>query len=336
MQHRVLGRTGLEVSVIGFGGIPIQRVTEPEAVTLVNRALDRGINFFDTARGYSDSEAKLGLVLKQRRKEAIIATKSMARSKEGMAADIQKSLTTLGVDYIDLYQCHNVKDRESLAQIVSPNGALVALKEAQSKGIIGHIGITGHIQELLVEALKTGEFATVQFAFNAVETEAKELLALAHQTNTAIIVMKPLAGGALRNARLALGYLLEQPVTTIIPGMDSLQQIEENALLGNEWTSLKEEERVILKEETEKLGQAFCRRCEYCKPCPQGIDIPTVFLLEGYYSRYDLKDWAKERYKDLEAKADACIACGQCEEKCPYSLPIRQMLSDSAGILAEG
>ncbi|GAB6179261.1 aldo/keto reductase [Desulfotomaculum defluvii] len=335
MQYRTLGRTGLEVSVIGFGGIPIQRVTEQEAVTLVNRALDLGINFFDTARGYTDSEAKLGLVLKQRRKEAILATKSMARTKDGMTADIQKSLTTMGVDYIDLYQCHNVKDHESLEQILSPNGALVALKEAQSKGLIGHIGITGHVQETLVEALKTGKFATVQFPFNAVETEAKELLAMAQQTNTAIIVMKPMAGGALRNARLALGYLLEQPVTTIIPGVDSLQQIEENAQLGNEFTPLREEERIALKEETEKLGPVFCRRCEYCKPCPQGIDIPTVFLLEGYYNRYDLKDWAKERYKALEAKADMCIECGQCEEKCPYSLPIRKLLSEAGGILAE-
>lgn len=333
MNYRTLGRTGLRVSVMGFGGIPIQRVTPEEAEMIVNRALDMGINFFDTARGYTDSEAKLGAALKQRRQEAIIATKSMARSKEGMAADIRKSLATLGVEMIDLYQLHNVKDKDALEQILAPDGALAALKEAKQEGLIKHIGITGHIKELLLEVLKTGEMSTVQFPFNAVERDAQELLNLAKQTNTGVIVMKPLAGGAIRNANLALRYLLEQPVATVIPGMDSIQQVEENALLASEARPLTAEEQEVLKAETDKLGEGFCRRCEYCKPCPQDIDIPGIFLLEGYYTRYDLKDWARERYKGLSAKADACIECGQCEEKCPYGLPIRNMMANAAKLL---
>lgn len=333
MNYRTLGRTGLRVSVMGFGGIPIQRVTAEEAEIIVNRALDQGINFFDTARGYTDSEAKLGAALKKRRQEAIIATKSMARSKDEMAADIRKSLATLGVEFIDLYQLHNVKDKAALEQILSPEGALAALKEAQREGLIKHIGITGHIKELLLEALQTAELATVQFPFNAVERDAQDLLDLAKQTNTGVIVMKPLAGGAIRNAKLALRYLLEQPVSTVIPGMDSVQQVEENAVLAGEAQPLNWEEQQALKEETDKLGEAFCRRCEYCKPCPQDIDIPGIFLLEGYYSRYDLKDWAKERYRGLSSKADACIECGQCEEKCPYSLPIRRMMANAAKLL---
>ena len=333
MNYRILGRTGLRVSVMGFGGIAIQRVTPEEAEAIVNRALDEGINFFDTARGYTDSEAKLGTALSKRRSEAIIATKSMARSKEGMAADIRKSLATLGVDMIDLYQLHNVKDKESLEQILAPNGALEALKEAQRDGLIKHIGITGHIKEFLLEALKTGEMSTVQFPFNAVEPDCQDLLELAQQTNTGVIVMKPLAGGAIRNANLALRYLLEQSVTTVIPGMDTIQQVEENASLGREAKPLTLEEKQILQGETDQLGARFCRRCEYCKPCPQGIDIATVFLLEGYYTRYDLKDWAIERYKALESRADACVECGQCEAKCPYNLPIRRMLADAAGLL---
>lgn len=330
MKYRTLGRTGLKVSVIGFGGIPIQRVSIGETVDIVNRALNLGINFFDTARGYTDSESKLGEVLRKRRKEAIIATKSMARSREGMASDIKKSLETLGVDYIDLYQLHNVKDKAALEQVLGPGGALEALKEAQKDGVIKHIGITGHIRSYLVEALKTGELETVQFPFNAVEVSgSEELLDLAGKTNTGVIVMKPLAGGALSNANLALRFILEYPVSVVIPGMDTVEQVNQNAGVGTQALPLSAEERTVVQEEAEKLGDAFCRRCEYCRPCSQGIDIPMVFLLDGYYTRYDLKDWARERYGSMQTKADACIECGRCEERCPYNLPIRRMLADA-------
>ncbi|SFR13924.1 aldo/keto reductase [Desulfoscipio geothermicus] len=334
MQYRLLGKTGLKVSVIGFGGIPIQRVSVGDAYAIVNRALDLGINFIDTARGYTDSEAKLGEALKARRNEVIIATKSMARTREGMATDIQKSLETMGVDYIDLYQLHNVKDKEALEQVLAPDGALAALKEARKDGVVKHIGITGHLKNFLVEALETGELETVQFPFNAVETSgAEELINLAREKNAGIIVMKPLAGGAIREAGPALRYLLEHAVSTVIPGMDSVQQVEENAQVGRELRPLTADERKVLEEETGTLGDAFCRRCEYCQPCPQAIDIPTVFLLDGYYTRYGLQGWAMERYRGMKTKADACIECGECEEKCPYNLPIRRMLAEAASRL---
>ena len=143
MRYRTLGKTGLKVSVVGFGGIPIQRVSATEAVEIVNRALDLGINFFDTARGYTDSEEKLGTALKARRSQAVIATKSMARTRETMAADIRKSLNTMGLEYIDLYQLHNVKNRKELDRILGPDGALAALLEAKREGLVRHIGVTG-------------------------------------------------------------------------------------------------------------------------------------------------------------------------------------------------
>lgn len=335
MQYRNLGKTGLKISVVGFGGIPIQRVPAGGVDAIINRALDLGINFFDTARGYTDSESKLGAVLRMRRPETIIATKSMARTGEGMAADIKKSLDTLGVDYIDLYQLHNVKDKAALEQVLSPGGALAALKEAKKDGVIKHIGITGHIKSFLLEALKTGEMETVQFPFNAVELNGvQELLDLAGKMGIGVIVMKPLAGGALRNTGLALRFILEHPVSTVIPGMDSLEQVDENVRAGNEPLLLSADERKILVEEAGKLGDAFCRRCEYCQPCQQGIDIPTVFLLDGYFTRYNLKGWARERYQGLQARADSCLECGECEERCPYNLPIRRMLTDAATRLA--
>ncbi|MBO8138516.1 MAG: aldo/keto reductase [Desulfotomaculum sp.] len=330
MKYRQLGKSGIKVSVIGFGGIPIQRISYKEAEKVVNKALDMGINFFDTARGYTDSEAKLGQVLKKRRSESIIATKSMARSREEMSSDIKLSLETLGVDYIDLYQLHNVKDQAALEKVFGPGGAMEALQEARKDGLIKHIGITGHIPGILVEALKNEELETVQFPFNAVEVDgSSELMKLAEKQNVGLIIMKPLAGGALTNTSLALKFILSHPVGTVIPGMDSEEQVEKNAAVADGEFEFSEEEKKILAEETEKLGTSFCRRCEYCQPCPQNVNIPMIFLLDGYYTRYDLKSWANERYKTLPARIEDCVQCGQCEEKCPYDLPIRKMLIDA-------
>lgn len=335
MKYRVLGKTGLKVSAIGFGGIPIQRVSVQEATQIVERALDLGINFFDTARGYTDSEPKLGAVLKRRRAEAIIASKSMARTKEAMTADIKKSLAELGVDYIDLYQLHNVRYDNELDRVLAPDGALAALSEAKKEGLIGHIGITGHIKGLLVKALKTSDvLETVQFPFNAVEeAESRELLDVAQKVNAGVIAMKPLAGGALKNAGPALRFILEHPAAIAIPGMDTVEQVEANALIGDKLEPMSDAERELLNKEAVSLGTAFCRRCEYCQPCPEGVEIPMVFLLDGYFTRYNLQDWARQRYSELKVKAGSCIECGQCEEKCPYELPIRKMLAEAAARL---
>jgi hypothetical protein len=324
----------MQVSVVGFGGIPLQRIEAPAAEKVVRRAIELGINFFDTARAYTDSEEKLGAALKNKREQVIIATKSMARGKKGMAADIEKSLRTMDVDYIDLYQLHNVKDKRALEQVLAADGALAALSEAKEKGKIRHIGVTGHIKDILMRILRTGELKTVQFPFNPVESDgARELFELAGKLDVGVIAMKPMAGGALTNAKLALRFILEHPVTVAIPGMDSPGQVEENAAVGSELRGLSETEREGLSGLAAKLGARFCRRCEYCLPCQQGIDIPSVFLIDGYYVRYDLKDWAKERYRDMDVKADDCLECGECEERCPYNLPIREMLKDAGGRL---
>ncbi|HHV35890.1 MAG TPA: aldo/keto reductase [Syntrophomonadaceae bacterium] len=330
MIYRRLGKTELQVSVIGFGGIPIQRIDVSSVEKVVNHAVELGINFFDTARNYFDSEEKLGVALKKHRDQVIIATKSMARDKKGMAEDIEKSLMTMGVDYIDLYQLHNVKDKDALEQVLAADGALTALKEAKEKGKIKHIGVTGHIKDILLEIMQTGEVETVQFPFNPVEVSgAGKLFELAEKMDTGVIAMKPMAGGALTNAKLTLGFILENPVTVAIPGMDSVEQVEENAAIGNTLRPLAELEREELARLVAKLGTRFCRRCEYCLPCQQGIDIPSVFLFDGYYTRYDLKDWAKERYQAMDVKPDDCLECGECEERCPYNLPIREMLKEA-------
>jgi hypothetical protein len=252
-----------------------------------------------------------------------------------MAADIRKSLETMGLDYIDLYQMHNVKSQKELDRVLSPDGALAALLEAKKEGLVRHIGVTGHIKDFLTETLELAEIETVQFPFNAVETVGvPALLEQASAKEAGAIVMKPMAGGALRNSSLALRYILQHDVTTVIPGMDSLQQVEENARVGNDPLPLTADEKIQLDEEVNTLGGTFCRRCEYCKPCSRRIDIPTVFLLDGYYTRYDMPGWARERYQGLKAKADDCTECGECEARCPYDLPIRRMLAEAAARLA--
>ncbi|MDW7673240.1 MAG: aldo/keto reductase [Bacillota bacterium] len=329
MKYRRLGRTGWRVSVIGMGGIPIQRVDRQEASEIIREALVHQINFFDSARGYTDSEEKFGRILSnENREKYIMATKCRGFSKEEMEKEINTSLQQLRVDQIDLYQLHNVRDMQLLKYIMSDDGAIVALKEAKQAGKIKEFGITGHIIPVLLEAIQTGEFATVQFPFNAIETSAAEsLMKLATDLDVGMICMKPLAGGALANGELALKFILDYPVSTVIPGMDKKEQVQANAQVGNSLSQLTESEMNILQNEINSIGNIFCRRCDYCRPCPQGIDISGTFTLDSYWTRYGLKEWAVNRYRKLEINAGACIRCGKCQTKCPYDLPIIDMLA---------
>lgn len=330
MEKRRLGKTNLEVSVIGFGGIPIQRVDEDLAIKLLKESYNKGINFIDTARGYNQSEELIGIAVEKiGRENFIIATKSMKRDYIGMKEDVEISLKNLKTDYIDLYQFHNVRSMEELNTITSDNGALKALKEAKEKGLIKEIGITGHTPEILEKALDLGEFSTVQCPYNPVERQAEELFKKANDMEIGVIVMKPLAGGAITKGELSLRFIVDNPnVTVAIPGMESIEQINENSLVGIDMRKLTKEEEEELFGEANSLGAEFCRRCGYCLPCPQGIDIPVQFLMEGYYTRYNLKDWAQERYDAMENRATNCVECGQCEPRCPYNLPIRKMLKN--------
>lgn len=330
MEKRTLGRTNFQVSVIGFGGIPIQRVDKEMAIKMIEETKEAGINFIDTARGYTISESLIGYGLEHcGRENFILATKSMKRDYEGILEELNISLNNLRTSYIDLFQFHNVSTFEDLDFLMSEKGGLKAIKEAKQKGIIKEIGITSHSPEILDKAMDTGEFATIQCPYNPVELQAEEIFKKANRLNIGVIVMKPLAGGAIRNAALSLRFIINNPnVTVAIPGMDSIEQIVENANLGNKVEPLNDEEKAIILKEAEELGSEFCRRCGYCLPCSQGIDIPAQFLMEGYYTRYNLKEWAVERYKAMEVKAVDCIECGECETKCPYDLPIRKMLKN--------
>ena len=336
MRYRTLGKTNLNISVIGFGGIPIQRTTVEKTKEVIIKSEELGINFIDTARGYSVSEEYIGQCLEGRRDKWIIATKSMARDKESMINDINVRLNNLKTDHIDLYQIHNVKTIEDLGFVLSENGAYKALEEAKEEGKIGHIGLTSHSLELLEHAIELNKFETIMYPYNIVENQADKLFKRCAELNIGVIAMKPMAGGAITKGRLALKYILNNSnINVAIPGMADLEEVEENALVGSEDVKMTEDDVRECKEIKDSLGSVFCRRCGYCGPCPQGIDIPTMFIFSGYKERYGLGSWAEERYATMKKRAKDCVKCGICERRCPYDLPIREMLEKVNKIFGE-
>ena len=330
MDYVTLGKTGLKISRMGFGGIPIQRIDAQGTKELIHKMTDAGVNYIDTARGYTVSEEYLGYALEGVRDKFVLATKSMARTKEAMTADIEKSLGNLRTEYIDLYQVHN-PSMEQLEQVMNEGGALEALKEAQAAGKIRHIGLTAHSVAVFERALELDWVETIMFPYNIVESQGEELIARCKEKNIGFIAMKPLAGGAIENASLAIRYICANDnVTVVIPGMAEEKELEQNLRACLDESPLSEEEQKEIARIREQLGSNFCRRCNYCAPCTAGINIPSVFLFAGYLERYDLGDWARDRYDSLAVKASACVGCGECETRCPYQLPIREMLKKCA------
>lgn len=331
MEYRTLGKTGLTVSRMGFGGIPIQRIDEAGTRILMDKLAAAGVNYIDTARGYTVSESYLGAALEGRRDKFILATKSMARDKASMARDIEVSLGNLRTSYIDLYQVHN-PSMAQLEQVIAPGGALEALLEAKAAGKIGHLGLTAHSREVFARALELPWVETVMFPYNIVETQGEDLIAACREKNVGFICMKPLAGGAIEDAETALRFIGANPaVTVVIPGMAEPREVDQNLAALSDASPLTGEEMDKIRAIRDSLGTQFCRRCNYCAPCTAGISIPNVFLMEGYLTRYGLESWARTRYSGMDKTASDCVGCGLCETRCPYHLPIREMMKKAAG-----
>ena len=326
MEYKILGKTGLKVSALGFGGIPIQRIDEEGSRELMHPLMDAGVNYIDSARGYTVSEEYIGYGLQGIRDQFVLATKSMARDKESMARDVEISLKNFRTDYIDLYQIHNPNEAQ-LETVCAPGGALEALLEAKAAGKIGHIGITLHSADVFRKALELDWVETVMFPYNIVETQAEELIKACAEKNIGFICMKPLAGGAIEDAQLAMRFIAHNPdVTVTIPGMAEKKELDQNVASYCDKAPLTQEELEKIEKIRSELGNNFCRRCGYCAPCTVGIGIPAALVAEGYHLRYGLASYAMARYEASGAAASNCVDCGLCEERCPYHLPIRQML----------
>jgi predicted aldo/keto reductase-like oxidoreductase len=323
-----LGRTGMKVSRLGFGSIPIQRVSEDDAVAVVRRCLEVGVNFVDTANGYSTSEERIGKATSGRRSSVYLATKSHARTRNEIEKHLKLSLERLRVDYLDLYQFHTVNDFKSLDLVLDPNGPMAVVQEARRAGVVKHIGITSHQIDVAKKAVQSERFETIMFPFNFVTCEAAdELLPLTREHDVGFIAMKPLAGGMVDNATIALKYLLQFPDVLPIFGIEKISEIEEIVkVLEGSW-QMTDAEQQEMKRIKEELGPKFCHRCDYCQPCPQGIPISTVMYLKSLFKRLPPGRSIQMAAAGME-KAATCTECGECETRCPYHLPIREMLAE--------
>jgi hypothetical protein len=316
------------VSRIGFGGIPIQRLTEDEAVRVVRRSLDLGVTFLDTANAYTTSEERIGKAIAGRRAGLILATKSQARDKATALTHLDLSLQRLGTEVIDLWQLHNVSTSKALEQVLAPGGALEAAQDALAAGKIGHIGITSHSLDTALAAVATDRFDTVQFPFNFVTDEAAdELLPLCRRLDVGFIAMKPFAGGMLDNARLTLKHLLQFDQVVPDPGVQAEEEIEEIvAVVNGSWKLTPDEAREMARVKA-KLDQVFCRRCDYCQPCPEGVKISTALSVQSSWKRFPPQRFFGGHAAEAARSARQCASCGECEARCPYHLPIRDMLA---------
>ena len=326
MQYRTLGKTGLEVSEIGFGGIPIIRLSMEEAVQVLRRAYDSAITLYDTANMYLDSEEKMGRAFDGLRHGLILATKSIKRDRQGAEADIEQSLRSLRTDYLDLFQFHQVSQETHYEALIGPNGAMEAVVRAREAGKIRHMGFTSHSLEMAVKLVKTELFSTVQFPFNFLEGAAQEELhPLARQQNMGILAMKPFGGGALEDGKLCFKYLRQWPEVIPLPGFDTVEGVDEIVELYKAENEVSPEDLAAMERCKEEVGQEFCRRCEYCQPCPEGVMITPSMIYPVIAHRMSPKKAADFSSKAMESVKN-CIECGECVERCPYNLPIPEMI----------
>jgi aryl-alcohol dehydrogenase-like predicted oxidoreductase len=330
MQTVRLGKTALVVSRIGFGGIPIQRLSEDEAVRVVQGCLDLGVTFLDTANGYTSSEERIGRAVRGRRQGVVLATKTQRRDSQGVRTHLELSLRRLGTEFIDLYQFHGVSDLAAYEAITDPSGPLATLEAAKREGLIGHIGMTSHSPDIAKRAVKSGLFETVMFPFNFISCEpADDLLPLAEKNDVGFIAMKPMAGGLLESASLAFRYLLQFPWAVPIVGVERVEEMEQAVAALRGPLELGPGDREQMKEVRARLGKSFCHRCDYCQPCSEGIAISMVMVTKSSLRRLPEGTMFEGWYAGAIAKAKECTDCGECETRCPYELPIRDILKQN-------
>ena len=336
MQRMVLGKTGLETYRLGFGGIPIQRVSEEEAVETVRYAIETGCDFIDTSRAYTTSERRIGLALKQAGKRVILASKSHAKTADKARADLETSLAELDVDHIDLYQCHFVSNEADYKTVTSPGGALEAYRKAQEEGLVGHVGITSHSLDVLDRSLDDGLFDTIMVCFSFLEPRARgRLIPRALERSIGVIAMKPFSGGVIDDPRLALNYALAEPGVLVIAGVEHPALFDANWAVFREAAPLTNEDKLRIAEMQRTYDKVFCRRCDYCQPCSEGIPIQTILGMRSMVRRMGKELVLTGMFKDGVAKARNCTECGDCMTRCPYQLPIPDLIKENLRWLDE-
>ena len=327
MEKMRLGRTNLYVGRSGFGALPIQRVPMEAAVRLLNKALDSGIDFYDTARYYSDSEEKLGKAFSNRRAEVTIATKAMVKGRTKLLDSLEVSLKNLQTDYVDILQLHNPSE---LPDTVDPESAFAGLREAQKKGMVRFIGVSCHKRENALMAAASGDYDIVQFPLSCLSSE--EDLAVISECKThdiGLIAMKALSGGLITNAATTFAFLRQYDNVLPIWGIQRDEELCEFIAYEKKPPVLDEDMWRAIERDRQALSGLFCRGCGYCMPCPAGIEISwaarmTLLLRRAPYQNFLTDEW--RRKMDL---INACTQCGQCRKKCPYGLDTPELLKQN-------
>ncbi len=354
LEKRRFGSTDEQLTVLGLGGFHLLEISDRDAVALINTYLDAGGNYIETAAEYGkgESERKVGLVMKKRRQDCFLTTKCHVRDRSGALKTIDQSLRRLNTDYVDLLILHHVQTEQELEMIYAEGGAMEAFLQAREEGKLRFIGISGHgVPDVLIKAIKEKEFLDAVMTgfnfydyFNFPDTEHK-LIPLAKEKGLAIIGMKALADGLLwEYPEESLRYVLSLPIDVLATGFNTLEMLEKDLDIVSRFKPISPEEREEIFTQNPILGNYVCRLCNKCLPCPEGINIPEIYLYEGWYDRqlrdwkirdmpefslrdrlrfwYDNREIARDAYKQLKIRADACTRCGECLPKCPYNIDI--------------
>ena len=328
MKQITLGSTGICVPQNAFGALPIQRIGDEAAVQLLRNAHDGGMTFFDTARGYSDSEKKLGLAFGGNWGGIFVATKSVSRTPEAVLADLETSLRLLKRDYIDIYQFHNI-DRCYCPG--DGTGMYECLLEAKKEGKIRHIGATTHKIGIAEEIIASGLYETLQFPFSYLSSQRE--LALAEKckaANMGLIAMKALAGGLITNSSVAFAFISQYDNVLPIWGIQRDSELEQWLSFFQRSTGMNEEISAFIEAERKELVGEFCRGCGYCMPCPAGIQINQCARMSLMLRRAPSADWLTEKWQAEMKKIAGCLNCGQCKSRCPYGLDIPNLLQSNS------
>ena len=327
MDKLRLGRTNLQVSRSGFGGIPIQRLSDEASTELLRAAFQGGIDYYDTARNYSSSEYKIGLALKQWRADITIATKTTAKKAAEMEVDLAKSLNELQSDYIDVYQFHNP---DFMPHPGGSDGLYDAALAAKAAGKILYIGITNHRLALAVQAVKSGLYDVLQFPLSYLSTEQElALIELCVQYDVGLVAMKALAGGLISETKAAFSFLRQYDNVVPIWGLEKLEHLREFLTYENRELRLDEVQRQTISQDRQRLKGNYCRACGYCLPCPAGIDIPTAARMELLLGRSDWRSLISEKNQEKMQRVENCTTCLHCAQHCPYHLNTPELLKEN-------
>lgn len=324
METVTLGRTGLVVSKNGFGALPIQRVNKKEAVYLLQKAFYNGINYFDTARWYSDSEEKIGAAFSYTRDKIVISTKTGAQTAVDFWKDLEQSLKNLKTDYIDIYQFHNPA---FCPKPGDESGLYDAMIEAKKQGKIRHIGITNHRLAVAKEAIDSDLYDTMQFPFCYLATEPDfEVVQLCKDKNMGFIAMKALSGGLITDSAMAYAYLAQFEHVAPIWGIQRENELDEFLSYNSNPPTLTDEMIEKIENDRKLLSRNFCRGCGYCMPCPVGIEINNCARMSLLLRRAPQDTYLSGEWQEKMKVIEKCLHCNKCMSKCPYSLNTPELL----------